>query len=191
MILSGLFKKIRNYLRSYLRGVLNEEYSTESLKKNGLLIGERFNRQAGVIIDYSFCWLIKIGNDVTLAPDVRILAHDASTKTFLGYTRIANVTIGDNVFIGAGSIILPGVNIGDNVIVGAGSVVTKDIPSNSLAVGSPATVVAPLGQFLEKHKQQMSNSCIFDDSWTIQNGVSMERRNEMRKSLGKNDGYIV
>lgn len=51
------------------------------------------------------------------------------------------VTIGHNVWIGAGVSILPGVMIGDNTVVGAGSVVTKDIPSNVLAVGNPCRVV--------------------------------------------------
>lgn len=51
------------------------------------------------------------------------------------------VTIGDNVWIGAGVNILPGVTIGDNTVIGAGSVVTKDIPSNVLAVGNPCRVI--------------------------------------------------
>ena len=50
------------------------------------------------------------------------------------------VNIGNNVWIGAGAIILPGVSIGDNSVIGAGSVVTKDIPNNSIAVGNPAKV---------------------------------------------------
>lgn len=61
-----------------------------------------------VIIDPGHCWLIELGDDVTLAPRVHSLAHDASTKRELGYTRIAKVKIGSNVFIGAGSIVLSG-----------------------------------------------------------------------------------
>jgi maltose O-acetyltransferase len=51
------------------------------------------------------------------------------------------VTIGNNVWIGGGAIILPGVTIGDNVTIGAGSVVTKDIPSNTVAAGNPCRVL--------------------------------------------------
>ena len=51
------------------------------------------------------------------------------------------VYIGNNVWIGSGSIILPGVTIGDNAVIGAGSVVTKDIPADMIAVGSPARVI--------------------------------------------------
>ena len=55
-----------------------------------------------------------------MAPHVQILAHDASTKRYLGYTKIGRVLIGNNVFVGAGTIILPSVAIGNNVIIGAG-----------------------------------------------------------------------
>ena len=51
------------------------------------------------------------------------------------------ITIGDNVWLGGGAIILPGVTIGENSVVGAGTVVTKDIPANCVAVGNPARVI--------------------------------------------------
>ena len=54
------------------------------------------------------------------------------------------VTIGNNVWICTGAIVLPGVTIGDNSVIGAGSVVTKDIPANSLAVGNPCRVIRTL-----------------------------------------------
>ena len=69
---------------------------------NGLKIGKDHNIQEECIIDVSHAFLIEIGDSVTLAPRVHILAHDASTKRILGYTRIAPVSIGSNVFIGAG-----------------------------------------------------------------------------------------
>lgn len=56
------------------------------------------------------------------------------------------VHIGRNCWIGAGAIILPGITIGDNVVVGAGSVVTKDLPSNVVAVGNPCKVLREVGQ---------------------------------------------
>ena len=116
----------------------------ERLIKDGLSVGDNFHAQEGVIIDPGHCWLIEIGNNVTLAPRVHILAHDASTKNILGYTKISNVKIGNNVFVGAGTIILPGVTIEDNVIIGAGSVVNKDIPANVVAVGNPCKVIKEL-----------------------------------------------
>ena len=86
------------------------EYTTEKLIKMGMKVGKNFKRLNGVILDPSHCWLIEIGDNVTMAPRVHILCHDASTKTFLNCTKIGRVTIGNNVFIGAESVILPIMN---------------------------------------------------------------------------------
>jgi maltose O-acetyltransferase len=77
---------------------------------------------------------------VTFAPEVRVIAHDASTLNAVGHARIARVRIGSRVFVGARTIILPGVTIGDDVVIGAGSVVSRDIPSGVVAAGNPARV---------------------------------------------------
>lgn len=61
-----------------------------------------------------------------------------------GYQYNAAVHIGKNCWIGGGAILLPGVTIGDNVVVGAGSVVTKDLPDNVVAVGNPCRVLRPI-----------------------------------------------
>ena len=94
------------------------------LVKQGLIVGRNFVMLEDVVIDASHIWHIIIGNEVTLAPRVQILAHDASTKRHLGRTRIGKVAIGDLVFVGALTMILPGVTIGSDVIIGAGSIVT-------------------------------------------------------------------
>lgn len=182
-ILIDLLRKVRNRLIG--------EISTEQLIKLGLQVGENFKREREVVIDYSHCWLIKIGNNVTLARRVHILAHDASTKSFLGYTKIGNVIIGDNVFIGAGSIVLPNVKIGNNVIIGAGSIVSKDIPENCVAVGNPAKVIMSLEQFLEKNKKQMEMGILFDESYTLKNKLTMKMKREMFEQLLDKRGYIV
>lgn len=88
-----------------------------------------------------------IGDNTLIASNVFISDHDHGTKVFDGIPPsardlyIKDVYIGSNVWLGKNVCILKGVRIGDNVIVGAGSVVTKDIPSNSIAVGSPARVI--------------------------------------------------
>ena len=110
------YKNIKNSIKAKIRGYI----SLEQLKKRGLIVGEHFAVQEGVIIDPDHCWLIEIGNNVTLAPRVHILAHDASMKRDLGVAKIGKVTIGNNVFIGAGTIVLPNVRIADNTIIGAG-----------------------------------------------------------------------
>lgn len=89
---------------------LRADYTTEQLKELGMVVGSNFNRMHGTIIDDSHCWLITIGDNVTMAPRVHILAHDASTCHHLGYARIGRVDIGNNVFIGADAVVLPGKN---------------------------------------------------------------------------------
>ena len=144
--------KLIRKLLEYLRG---EPQHIDKLYKRGLRTGSGFLRMGGVSIDPSHCYHITIGNNVTLAPRVHILAHDASTFIFFGKTRAANVTIGNDVFVGASSIILPGVHIGNRVVIGAGSVVTKDIPDNSVAVGNPARVICTVDKYLEKERDKM------------------------------------
>ena len=130
-------KKMINKLLSRLRG----DMDLAKFKKRGLTVGDDFVCMSGVIIDPSHCWHIKIGNNVTLAPRVHILAHDTSTKLFLNHTRVANVSIGNDVFIGANVTILDGVSIGDGAVIGAGAVVSKDIPPYAIAVGAPIKIL--------------------------------------------------
>lgn len=61
-----------------------------------------------------------------------------------GWEYDAPITIGDDCWLGGSVIVLPGVTIGDNVIVGAGSIVTKDLPSNTVVAGNPARVIRKL-----------------------------------------------
>jgi acetyltransferase-like isoleucine patch superfamily enzyme len=86
-------------------------------------------------------YLITIGDHVAIT-HATFVTHDGAMFTLWhkipDEEYFAPITVGNNVFIGYGSIIMPGVNIGDNVVVGAGTVVTKDIPSNCVAVGVPA-----------------------------------------------------
>lgn len=149
-------------LLAYLRG---EPQNIEKLYKRGLKVGKHFNRMGGVIIDPSHCYHITIGDNVTLAPRVHVLAHDASTYVFFGKTRSANVTIGNDVFVGASSIILPGVHIGNRVIIGAGSIVTKNIPDNSVAAGNPAKVICSIDDYLEREQAKMRPENTFIGLW--------------------------
>lgn len=88
---------------------------------------------------------IKIGDNVALAPHVRIFTatHDYSTVSLKD--AAASVIIEDFVWIGGGAVILPGVTIGKGAIIGAGSVVSKSIPPYSVAVGNPARVIKQRG----------------------------------------------
>ena len=87
---------------------------------------------------------VKIGNNVQIAPNVGLYTaghpvHPDSRNS--GYEYGIDITIGDNVWLGGGVIVLPGVTIGDNAVIGAGAVVTKDIPANAIAAGNPAKVI--------------------------------------------------
>lgn len=152
-------------IRKILAILRGEPQNLNKLIKRGLKIGMNFKRMGGVIIDPWHCYHITIGDNVVLAPRVHVLAHDSSTGLFIGKTRAANVTIGNNVFVGAGTIILPGVHVGNGVIIGAGSVVTKDIPDNSVAVGNPAKVISSLDAYLEKEKAKMRPENTFKGLW--------------------------
>ena len=160
-----MIKKQINKLLSLLRG----DQNLEKLIKRGLIIGTNCKIMSGVIIDPSHCFHIEIGNEVVIAPNVHILAHDTGTKMHLGYTKVANVYIGNRVFIGAGSIILPGVKIGDEVVIGAGSVVAKDVPAKSVVAGVPAKHICSLDEYLQKNKALMSDKNVFDDAFTLRN----------------------
>ncbi|ARV07661.1 hypothetical protein BTO04_13595 [Polaribacter sp. SA4-10] len=84
---------------------------------------------------------IIFGNNIELAPSVSIISSNHDSSNLRKHIDAKPITIGNNVWIGTNSTVLPEVNIGNNVIIGANSVVTKDIPSNSIAVGNPCKVI--------------------------------------------------
>ena len=108
---------------------------------------------------------ISIGNNVRIASNVTFVTHDVCHNMLNnlpedirgGYTyseKCGDITIGDNVFIGANSVIMYDVTIGDNVIIGAGSIVTKNVPSNSVCVGVPCRKIGEFLEFIEKRKSE-------------------------------------
>lgn len=160
------------------------------LIKNGLSVGKNFSMLEGVTIDHSHCWHITIGDDVTLAPNVHVLAHDASTKKFFDCTKLAKVRIGNRVFVGASAIILPGVTIGDNVIIGAGSVVTCSVPEGVVVAGNPARVLCSTDVFLAKRKKEKERCPYFGEEYTIERHVTDKMKREMNDRMTQGVGYI-
>jgi maltose O-acetyltransferase len=122
--------------------------------------------------------------------NVIILAHDASMKRKLGYTKLGKVNIGNNVFIGAGTIVLPNVTIGDNSIIGAGSLVSKSIPQNMVAAGNPAKILSTVEEFWSKHKSFMKQRPLYEENFTVSNNVSPEMREQMELQMTSGEGYI-
>lgn len=156
-----------------------------------MVVGNNFNRMHGVILDDSHCWLITIGNNVTMAPRVHILAHDASTCHHLGYARIGRVNIGDNVFIGADTVVLPGVSIGENSVIGANSTVTKSIPANVVAAGNPAKVICSIDDYIERNRVRMKESYIYGEDFTLRGGITPEKKQQQRNDLKDGCGFVI
>ena len=113
--------------------------------------GSHITIGAGTFINYNLTALdvamISIGRDCQLGPNVQLLTPThplAATPRRDKLEAAQPITLGDNVWLGGGVIVLPGVSIGDNSVIGAGSVVTKDVPANVIAVGNPARVLRAL-----------------------------------------------
>jgi maltose O-acetyltransferase len=103
-----------------------------------------FMNVGGMILD---CAPVTIGADVQMGTSVQLLTPDHPSdpaRRRSGVESAHPITIGDNVWLGGGAIVLPGVTIGANTIIGAGSVVTRDIPADVIAVGNPCRVTRTL-----------------------------------------------
>lgn len=101
-------------------------------------------------------YLITIGVNTFISVGVKFICHDGSVLPFHckdpTLDIVSPITVGDNVFIGAGAYILHGVNIGNNVIIGAGAIVTKDIPDGLVVGGNPAKAIKTTQEYYEKLK---------------------------------------
>ena len=150
----------------------------EELRKRGAVIGE--NCHIYGLIDNGHEFLVSLGNNVTLASGSRIFTHDGSTKKIVGYSRVGRVDVGDDVFIGAGAIILPNVKIGNRVIIGAGSVVAKDIPDNVVVVGNPARIICSYDSYVEKSNAQMASLPVWNTHYS---NKTNEEKQQMRTAL--------
>ncbi len=130
--------------------------------KRGMKVGKNFFGQNS-IYDKNYPWLINIGNNVTITHST-ILTHDESMKTKMNYTKLGVVVIGDNVFVGFNSTILPGVHIGENAIIAAGSLVTHDVDKNTVVAGVPAKQIKTVNEFFDGKyiELQQSQTLILD-----------------------------
>jgi acetyltransferase-like isoleucine patch superfamily enzyme len=103
-------------------------------------------------------WCITLGNNVHITRDVIFVTHDGGTLLFRDKVADLEITdpilIGNNVYIGVRSIILPGVHIGNNCIIAAGAVVSKDIPDNCVVGGVPARLIKSFDHYYEGIKEK-------------------------------------
>ena len=179
-----MLKRIVNSFKTRISHRLNPKSELAILKERGLIYGDNFNF-FNSHIDYGHCWLIEIGNDVTITNST-ILAHDASTKLHFGKSKIGKVKIGDRVFIGYNCIILCNVRIGNDVIVAAGSIVTKDIPANSIVAGNPAQIIGNTSDFINKHEKLITQKPVYETYWPYKN---LEQIKIIQKELENTFGY--
>ena len=161
---------------------LKGELDVNRLKEQGLEIGENYWIGRNCFFDPSHCFLITIGNDVTFSSNVRLLAHDASTKKHLGFAKIGRIDIKDHVFIGANATVLPGVTIGEGAIVGACALVTKDIEPYTVYTGVPAKKMCTVDEYIHKFQPIKEQLC-FGEEYTFRGGITAEMKKEMKEKL--------
>lgn len=186
----ALLTRIYNFLlrRKEEKPLTSEEKSEKlirEIREGGGIVGEH----VCIIdskIDLLTPFLLNIGNDVTIT-GARILTHDASLYNSIGYSKVGKVIIGNNVFIGKDSIILPNTVIGSNVVIGAGAVVAKDIPDNSVVVGNPCRILCTYEEYLQKELKLMKQRPVIDMS-----SFEIMEDEEIRKTIsGAGAGYML
>lgn len=184
-----LIKKIQSFLKAWLG--CDKGPTVDDMKKMGMKVGKNCLYDSSCDFDSSHCWLITIGDNVTFGPKTYVLAHDASTKQYLGYTKIGKVTIDDGTFVGACSIVMPGVHIGKNCVIGAHSVVTADVPDGNVYAGNPAKFICTTKDYIEKQKRQMEVFPLYDEKFTLGGGISDELKQQMIAEMKDSKGFVV
>jgi acetyltransferase-like isoleucine patch superfamily enzyme len=151
----GLFVKI---IKTIVERIYAKRYPVQYIKKIGVnckghvkIYGDPYGHYG------TEPWIITLGNNVHITKNVEFVTHDGGTLIFRKKYPKLEITkpiqVGNNVYIGINTIILPGVTIGNNVVIGAGSVVTKNIPDNVVAAGVPAKVIKTKDEYLKKLKK--------------------------------------
>ncbi len=161
-----------------------------NLCKNGLKLGDNVEIVGDYFFDPSHCFLISIGDNCTICPNVRLIAHDASIKKLFNFTKIGKIDIKANCFIGDSVIVLQNVTIGENSIIGAGSVVTKNIAANMVAAGNPAKQLMTVKEYREKIGRLSKDKKVFNEEYYI-NKLDNNKRIEMIELLNGGTGFIV
>lgn len=167
-----IIKKIINRVKLI---IYNRTYEgkVKYLRSKGAKIGKNLRLNCDASCFGTEPYLIEVGDNCLFASGVRIMTHDGGISVLnnLNYfdgksmDKMSPVKIGSNVYIGVEAKIMPGVTIGDNVIIGAGAIVTKDIPSNSVAVGLPARVIKTVDEYYESAKSKEGLCSLEGLSW--------------------------
>ncbi|EOV9526573.1 acyltransferase [Bacillus cytotoxicus] len=109
-------------------------------------------------------YLVQMGDKVRITAGVRFVTHDGGLWVIrnLGWSpnadKMGPIIIGDNVFIGWNTIVMPGITIGSNVVIGAGSIVSKDVPDNTVVAGIPAKVICSIEEYYNKNLHRLDET---------------------------------
>ena len=149
-----VFGRLLDFIYYFLLG------GVAAARRKGVRVGENSRIYIWQFNDEPF--LISIGSRTTVTGGVRLLTHDGSTSLVRNaegyrYQRYGRISIGNDVFVGMNSIIMPGVTIQSRVVVGAGSVVTKDVPEGTVVAGNPARPLMDFESFRRKIEQTCPN----------------------------------
>ena len=182
--------KLIQWINNITRFIQYGDLPTSYYVKRGMKVGKNFSKQSGVRLDPSNCWLIEIGDDVGFGN--QILAHDFSMTRYTGYARFGRVVIGDRVSVGANTTILLNVHIGNDVIIGAGSLVNSDIPDGVVVAGVPAKIVCKTKQFIDYYSPA-DDFPLFTKADTNYDGNKMTeaKKTEMLKAMEQSPDGIL
>lgn len=168
----GIINRYKQLLGKAYFSVLRDGYKrADYLRKHDLLRSMGKNVYYYSRILPSDPSLLKLGDNVSIATNVRFLGHDRIDIMLSGmfskpYTKYYNcIEVGSNVFIGSDCVNLPGGKIGDNTIIGAGAVVSKDLPGGFLWGGVPAKCIGTMEDFLKKRKDRIHPESNPDKLW--------------------------
>ena len=128
------------------------------LKQRGVFVGTDTSIYTSLDNFGSEPYLISIGSNCVISGDVHFFTHDGGANVInhikgTSLDKMGRINVGDNVFVGFGSLVLPNVHIGSNSIIGAGSVVTKDIPEGVVAAGVPCKVICSIEDYWLKNQE--------------------------------------
>jgi acetyltransferase-like isoleucine patch superfamily enzyme len=142
------------------------------------VVGVRIGQGCRILIhDFgSEPFLVTIGDRVTVTTRVLFLTHDGSTWLMRDgrgrRQRYGAITVGSDVFIGAGAILMPGVTVGDRCVIGAGSVVTKSLPAGSVVAGNPARWITSYDAFIADGLASLPADCDYPAGLPIREKVA-------------------
>lgn len=170
--------RLISFLKIPFRIYMRKYKPVEWAKRIGVNIGEDVHIYGD--IEWSTePWIITLGNHVHITNGVQFITHDGGTLILRHRTPdleiTGPITVGDYVYIGTRSIILPNVRIGNNCIIAAGSIVTKDIPDGNVVAGVPARVIKTTEEYYEKAKKH---------SLHLGHLVGSEKDKELRRLFG-------